>query len=375
MSASPGGTPSLSDVISGAPWMPLEEHLNTLSDRIDEAIAASHEQRRRFREELLQENPDLLAQIRKPSAGSIDAARRLMATGSVAAADGTLVQVPLVSGAKLQIGVVIVSNRGDLVHLVTRVFEHDLAVGSATAREYFTNLRKGRRVSYLVSQALMLFGERQLLMNHDADWRMIHGELVPHELRTGAGRPVQNLPPTFKLIDDYVRSQQFLAVSESSNDLDVLNAAELLQPGEYLPFRSLADKLLVFLEGDQETGQVAAKFSSSDGRRFRDFIQSVAGNVVEVLVKPGHKPFLLECHKDRVDEAVSLFFTDSLWVRGYEQGAGTFPVRAFPFHIDLADQVARTLFKGSEFRNIVEGRLVFGSFDHALSDIDPRRTR
>src|SRR5207302_1612921 len=112
--------------------------------------------------------------------------------------------------------------RGEVVDLVTRVFETELATGSATATEFFASLRRTRAISNLLSRAIMLFGERDQLMKHNADWRIIHGELIPHELRTGAGRPEKNLSPTFELIYRYLESKTFLAVSEASDDLDIL---------------------------------------------------------------------------------------------------------------------------------------------------------
>jgi hypothetical protein len=50
-------------------------------------------------------------------------------------------------------------------------------------------------------------------------------------------------------------------------------------------------------------------------------------------------------------------------------------VRGFPFHIDLADQAAGTLFRASDFRGFVEYRLMEVSVEDGLFDLDPRRTR
>ena len=362
-------------MLARAPWRSLEDHLSDLRERVDQSISESHDLRRRYREELLANTPDLSEKIRRPSDQALQAAKEIMQGGTVAAADGTVSPVPLAGGAKIQIGVVIVFNSGEVVDLVTRVFEHELSTGTPSAFEYFAQLRKTRKVSYLVSHALMLFGERRLLIDQAANWRLIHGELIPHELRTGAGRPVDNLPATFDLIDRYIASERFLACSESTGDLDVLNAAELLEPGEYIVIRSLKDKLELFLEGDEMTGTVAAKFSREDGARFRAWIDRAGPSVAEVLVKAGHQPFLVECHADRVDEAIALFLVDSLWVRGHDVDGSSFAVRGFPFHIDLADQAARTLFKSSDFRSFVEHRLMSLSIEEGLFDIDARRTR
>ena len=66
------------------------------------------------------------------------------------------------------------------------------------------NLRTARSISNLLCRAIMLFGERRLLLEHNAEWRLLHSELIPHEVRTGAVQPEQNLPPAFQLVHDYI---------------------------------------------------------------------------------------------------------------------------------------------------------------------------
>ncbi len=243
---------SLADILAVAPWVKLEEHLDHLRERVDGAVIASHKRREELRAEILSGDPALRGRIRKPGQEALDRAKDLLRSGIVAAADGTVAPVSLLSGTKIQVGVVVVTNTGDSVRLVTRVFEHELATQGETAREFFENLRKVHGHSNLASRALMLFGERQLLLGQEADWRMIHGELVPYELRTGVGMPSVNLPPVFELVRKYVENERFIAVSEGPEDLEVLNAAIILEPGEYIELRTLSDDLTMFLEGDEE---------------------------------------------------------------------------------------------------------------------------
>lgn len=371
----PKPKPSIDEVLSSAPWVSLEQHLDTLPQRVDTSIESAHKLREQFRKDLLESRPDIIGQIRRPADEGLRKAEEIFRNGVVAASDGTISPVPLVAGTKIQIGVVIVSNRGDVVDLVTRVFETELSTGAATASEFFANLRTTRSISNLLSRAIMLFGERRLLLQHTCDWRLIHGEMIPHELRTGAGRPDKNLPPTFELIHKFIETEKFIAVSEASDDIDILNAAILLQPGEYIVIRSLADTLETFMNGDPTTGQAAANFIARDKEQFRRFIVEAGPKVAVVLVKAGQKPFLIECHADRVQESVAMFLTDALWTRGLASDGSAFTVRGFPFHIDLADQVARTLFKGADFRNFVESRLFSLGVEAGIFDIDPRRTR
>jgi hypothetical protein len=366
---------SLADILAVAPWMELEEHISHLRERVDSAVREAHARRDQLRNEILSEQPDLRRRIRKPTPESLQRAKSLLGTGIVAAADGTVAAVPLLSGTKIQVGVVVVTNTGDSVRLVTRVFEHELTSHGETAREFFANLREVHGGSNLASRALMLFGERQILLGQEADWRMIHGELIPYELRTGVGKPKENLPPVFDLVGRYVADQKFIAVSEGPEDLEVLNAAIVLDPGEFIELRTLTDDLTTFLDGNEAEGVTRAGFNNVDRESFRKFIRSVGPEVAIVLIKAGHRPFLLECHRERVDEAAALFLADALWTRGLPDEGAAVTARGFPFHIDLADSVARTLFKGAEFRGFVEARLMELGVEHGITDLDPRRTR
>lgn len=366
---------SIADILAVAPWVELEEHISHLRERIDDAVRAAHSRRGQLRTEILSENPELRNLIRRPTLESLAWAKGLIRSGIVAAADGTVAAVPLLSGTKIQVGVVIVTNTGESVRLVTRVFEHELATRGDTAREFFDNLRKVHGSSNLASRALMLFGERQILIEQEADWRMIHGELIPYELRTGVGLPQDNLPPVFALVRRYVEDQKFIAVSESPEDLDVLNAAIVLEPGEYLELRMLEDDLTNFLDGNEDEGITRAGFNIRDRDTFRTFIGEVGPEVSIVLLKAGHRPYILECHRDRVEEAAALFLADSLWTRGLPDDGAAMTARGFPFHIDLADNVARTMFKSGEFRGFVEARLMELGVEEGIADLDPRRTR
>lgn len=365
--------PSIAAILQANPWVALEQHLDHLRERVDASINRAQEQRVAYRQELLHGRPDLLDNIRRPSPNALRQAEQLLCTGTVAAADGTISPVPLLGGAKIQVGVVIVFNSGEVVDLVTRVFEADLISGTHTATEFFAELRRARKISNLLARAIMLFGERRLLLDHQADWRMIHGELIPHELRTGAGRPRENLAAAFDLVHRYIATEQFIAVSEGTEDLDILNAAILLEPGEYIVIRQLSDTLLAFLEGSE--GQQRANFNSADRDRFRAFIDAAGPEVAVVLVKAGQKPFLLECHSRRVEQAVALFLADALWTKGLPSDGSALSVRGFPYHIDLADQVAGTLFKGSDFQRFIETRLFDLGTESGMFEIDPRRTR
>jgi hypothetical protein len=365
----------MEEILRDYPWASFEKHLDDLKERVDKSITKTNELRSKYRDELLKQNPEIRQGIKRPSTQSLEDAEKLLTMGTVAASDGTISPVPLLGGSKIQVGVVIVFNKGKIVDFVTKIFEAEITKDTGKAIDYFQNLRGTRKISNLLARAIMLFGERKLLLEQSADWRMLHGEIMPHELRTGAGNPAKNLDLAFQIVEGYIKSEQFLAVSEASDDIDILNAAILLEPGEYFIVKTLTDVLNLFLNGDPETGQSQANFINKDKERFRRFIQAVGEKVSIVLAKASNKPFLIECHSERIEEAVALFMADSLWTKGYPSDGSAFTIRGFPYHIDLADQIARTLLKGSDFQSFVESRLFEIGIESGVFEIDPRKTR
>lgn len=371
----PQHRPNIEDILRDYPWASFEKHLDDLRERVDKSLTKTNELRARYREELISQKPEIRESIKRPSKESLVNAEKLLTCGIVAASDGTISPVPLLGGSKIQVGVVIVFNKGQVVDFVTKIFEAEITKDTGKAIEYFQNLRGTRKISNLLARALMLFGERKLLLDQNSDWRMLHGEIMPHELRTGAGNPARNLTLAFQLVHGYIKSERFVAVSETSDDIDILNAAILLEPGEYFVVKTLTDVLNLFLNGDAETGQSQANFINRDKERFREFIQAVGEKISIVLVKASNKPYLLECHSDRIEEAVALFMADSLWTKGFPSDGSAFTIRGYPYHIDLADQIARTLLKGSDFQSFVESRLFEIGIESGVFEIDPRRTR
>lgn len=365
--------PTIRQVLQSSPWTNFEDHLNDLKERVDNSINKTNALRLRYRQELLENSPELVNKISRPSLTSLENAKHLLLSGTVAASDGTISHVPLLGGSKIQVGVVIVFNKGLIVDYITKIFEAEITQDTGNAIDYFQNLRGTRKISNLLARAIMLYGERRLLLDHAADWRLMHGEILPHELRTGAGRPQDNLQPAFDLVYELIEKKNFIAVSEASDDIDILNAAILLEPGEYIIIKDLSNVLSQFLDGDDI--QAGANFNQNDKQRFREFIQKVGPQISIVLVKAGNKPFLLECHSEQVEESIALFLADSLWTRGFDIEGSSLTVRGFPYHIDLADQIARTLIKGSEFQTFVESRLFDIGIESGFFDIDPRQTR
>lgn len=131
---------SIKETIASAGWVPLEEQLATLRQRVDASIHNAQRLRRVYRDELLAD-PALRAAVCTPTDTALERAVALLHEGTVAAADGTVQAVAMLGGSKIQVGVVIVPNTGKVVDLVTRVFEYELSSDADGAREFFSQLR------------------------------------------------------------------------------------------------------------------------------------------------------------------------------------------------------------------------------------------
>src|SRR5687768_15619385 len=129
--------PSISQVLNNSPWSSFEDHLNDLQSRVDNSVIKTNDLRKRYREELLSGNQALLESIQKPSLLALQRAQQLLMTGTVAASDGTISAVPLLGGSKIQVGVVIVFNKGKVVDYVTKIFEAEITPDTGSAIEYF----------------------------------------------------------------------------------------------------------------------------------------------------------------------------------------------------------------------------------------------
>src|SRR2546427_290706 len=141
--------PSIEEILRSAPWVSLEEHPDQLRERVDHSISMAHTLREQYRVELLATKPDLKDRVRRPSQEALGKAEDLLYTGTVAAADGTISPVPLLGGSKIQVGVVIVFNSGEVVDLVTRVFEAELTEGAADRKSTRLNSSHSQ-ISYAV---------------------------------------------------------------------------------------------------------------------------------------------------------------------------------------------------------------------------------
>ena len=212
------------------------------------------------------------------------------------------------------------------------VSERELAEPSSSVMEHFENLRTKHRISNLLLRALMMYGERQLALKRTEKWKLVHGDLLPYELRTGLGI-YRALPESLDLGRQLIEAKNIIAVVEDTSKLNLLNAGIVLERGEYMDALSL--------KRDLETNYLpTAHFSKEDEGLFNQFVKDYCDNIRIGVFRSGFKPYVFEAHKDVFDEAAALVMKD----------AENQPMRGFPLLIDYADTICSGLLSGGEFQ-------------------------
>lgn len=343
-------------------WKDYDSFVKSTGEQLERDLRKSIELRRKLREELLKE-PKLKERIRpKPSEEKkwhnlLAWAEEELFSGNVTAVDGTISHFPMVSGTRCRIGVVATSYRNNRIEKVLYVSERELAEPSESPIEHFQNLVSKHRISNLLLRALMLYGERHLALARPERWKLVHGELLPYELRTGLG-VYRALPESLELGRKLIESKNVIGVIEDTSKLNLLNAGAILSMGEFMEAYSLKEDMLVnYLP--------MAHFSKEDESIFKDFVEEYCDNIKVGVYRVGYKPYVVHAHKEVFDEAMSLVMRD-----GKNQ-----PMRGFPLLLDYADNICGGLLSGSEFYKQIMFKIAKISPDSLGFELMARMTR
>ncbi len=361
------GPISFDDLVDLDGWDPLDDFLGKadaiLFDDVKEAIAL----RRQLRAELMA-SPEFREKIRSTDEPLIEWGRQELFSGNVCAVDGTIAIVPSVTGGRVRIGVVATSYSGATINRILFVSYRRLAGKLGSAMETIRKLKVVNEHSALFMRAVMAYAERALALRQPQPWKMVHGELIPYELRTGMGQK-RTLKTCLELAQKLIEQKTVIGVIEESHDIDLLNAAETLQPMQYLEARGLDRDLKKYLHGslDQETGKRirGAHFNPEDHAVFEKFIENYAHNIKIGVFKAGLKPYIFQAHKDSFSEAAAIVLADASFQR----------LRGFPLLIDYADQVCATHLSAREFERQIHFKTSQFGIDELGFEVSPRATR
>lgn len=350
-------------------WQTFDQYLETCDDRLFKDIEINLNRRKELRE-MLMSDPAYRSRVKQITPDLLDWAKNELFSGNVCGVDGTLSIIPSTSGGRARIGVVATSYKSDKIERVVYISYRELAEPVKDAPDYFKKLKTVSATSGLFIRAVMEFAERDLGLKRQEKWKFVHGELLPYELRTGAGRTKTVLPRALELGKRLIESTTTIGIIEGSEDLDLLNAAETLDRFEYLHARGLDQDFQDFLEGTDDPenpGQRirGAHFGEHDRSKFRDFIDTYARQIKVGVFKVGLKPFLFQAHRDNFEKAAALVMAD----------AALQPMRGFPLLLDYADQICSQHLAGRDFERQIQFKTARFGIEALGYEIDPRKTR
>lgn len=233
----------------------------------------------------------------------------------------------------------------------------------SSAIDYFEQLKRVNRTSELLMRAVMAFAERSLALQREESWRFVHGELLPYELwaALGKGRPLRT---RLELSERLIEKKKIVAVVEGSHNIQLLNAGELLESGEYLDARDLKVELQDYRRGRRDDGR-GAHFSKNEGEEFDAFIERYGPKVRVGIFKAGLRTYLFHAHREVFDQAAALVLAD----------ASHQPIRGFPLLIDYADHICSHHLGQHDFDRQVQFKTARLGIDVLGAEIDPRKTR
>lgn len=293
--------------------------------------------------------------------------RGLLFNGGVEACDGTNQLHDTLPLTIYQIGIALVSYRGDLGTWCQRLFRRDLR---RTHEDPFEETmafleRRQRRgglnqpggandpLNELAQRAIMSYAERAVLLHKaTAVWRMGHGSPAPYELLTGGGS-ADLMIESIRLVRDMIERQpRFVFIASEPGDRAYLTIGNALRPLEYAIIGTLRERMEPFLEQLHIPAGTVAVDDTWDGaalapaqwvQRFRDELapRIVVGMYRATYMAPAH---LFYAHEDHADVAARIALADSVL---QEQ-------RGFPLLIDLADRVCRSVYGSGGLREQAE---------------------
>lgn len=339
----------------------LTQEYPRIEREVREAVQREGELQRRIRSDLF---PKLFDPATAPAEGGVygadlEAIRRihrgLLFNGGVEACDATVAVHDTLPLSIYQIGVSLVSYRGDQGTWHQRLFRRDLrqrvgdpveetlrVLESRSQRAALNHATGKDALGELARKAVMDYAERAILARRsEALWRMGHGNPVTYELLTGAGILELMVAATGVLRELIESHRRFVFVASEPRELALLTIGQALPPLHYAIVYNLADRLRDWLHQRRFAVGVVDRLNW-DGEPILPaewiprFLNRVASQVVVGLYRasaaaPAH---IFYAHVDHVHTAAHIVLADSV----FEEHAG------FPLLIRLADHVCTDVF-------------------------------
>jgi hypothetical protein len=291
--------------------------------------------------------------------------RGLLFNGGVEACDGTIQIHETLPLTIYQIGVSLVSYRGDQGTWGQRLFRRDLRQKGVDVEEMVDFLeRRARRDSSarmpgqdqlgeLVQKALLDYAERAILLRRsDAAWRLGHGNPVSYELLTGGGNLELMVEATRVLRELVEVNQKFVFVAGEPREALFRTIGQALRPMEYAIIGTLDERLDAWLHQERFKFVPDKLLWDDESITPAEWIPRVIERVASKIVVGLFRPTLLApaqsfyAHVDHSDIAGHIALADSMLK---EQGTSML--------IEMAHRVCTSVF-GESLEALAEAAYV-----------------
>ncbi|HLJ97246.1 MAG TPA: hypothetical protein VKU02_29065 [Gemmataceae bacterium] len=316
----------------------LHQEYRRIEREVGEAERLECIQEKKIRQELF----PLLAKLPNmpPNAGAHQADpeairaihRGLLFNGGVEACDGTIQIHDSLPLTIYQIGVSLVSYRGDQGTWAQRLFRRDLRQKGAEVEEWIEFLeRRANRdpstrppgeegLGALVQKALLDYAERAILLRRSQSvWRIGHGNPITYELLTGGGNLELMVEATRMLRELLENHQKVVFISNEPRDRLFLTIGQALRPMEYAIVGRLDDRLKTWIHQERFTAGPSAMLSwdeecVSPAEWIPRFLERVASKIVvgvfrATLLAPTQ---VFYAHEDHSEIAAHLALADCM---------------------------------------------------------------
>lgn len=282
----------------------------------------------------------------------------LLFNGGVEACDGRVEVHDTLPLTIYQVGVSLVSYRGDQGTWCERLFRRDLRqqYGDPAGEAIRLLESRSRRetndsLGEFAQKTLMDYAERAILLRRsEAPWRMGHGNPITYELLTGGGLMELMVAGTNALRELVEKHQKFIFVGSEPKDRLLLTIGHALRPLEFAIVGTFDDTLRDWLHQERFKVGTFGRFdwdgeALSSSEWIPRFIETVASRVAVGVYRASAlaPPQLFYGHVAHADLAAHIALADSML---QEQ-------RGAPLLLDLAHQVCRTVF-GESLQQLTE---------------------
>jgi len=301
--------------------------------------------------------------------------RKVLFNGAAEACDGTVVSHDTLPLTITQIGVCLVSYRGDQGSWVHRLYRRDLKASSKRdpVDETMELLERRRhrgavdqrstrdRLTDMARRGIMAYAERAVLLDRSsAIWRIGHGNPTPYELVTGSGM-VDLVRASLVLLTRLVlEHRRFVFIPSSTGARDLLTIGNALQPLEYAIIDTQEENLRR-IAGGHYRGDAWAGVAE----QVNEFVEECGPNIVIGMYRASRlaPAQMFYAHVEHAHEAALIAMADSVLQEH----------RGFPMLIDLADGVCRASFGGEAFN--VSAQVAYAEAGEPFRYVSERSTR